>query len=53
MTKYERIANARAEEAQIEIADMAKAATERMNRSVGQITRHTLARIELARRGVK
>ena len=53
MTKYENTANARAEEAKIEIAAMAKAATERMNRSIGQITRYTLARIELARRGLK
>lgn len=44
------VADLEAEDALIDIIISAKAATEKMNRRIGQITRYTLARIELARR---
>lgn len=39
--------------AKYELAKMAHEATKRMNRRMGQITRHTLARIEMIRRECK
>lgn len=44
------VADLEADDALIDIAIACKTVTETMNRRIGQITRYTLARIEIARR---
>jgi hypothetical protein len=50
MTVAEYMLNKSVNEAQAEIKRMSREAIERSNRRIGQLTRHTLARIELAKR---
>lgn len=47
---HHRVADMLSAKAKAEISEMARRERERINRKFGQITRYTLARIELARR---